>query len=59
MATQSIMRNIVIEEPAAAEVLITALEKAVEVSKNHTPKHIECEDVKGDDIKKLLGAFVK
>lgn len=59
MATQSIMRNIVIEEPSAAEVLIAALEKAAEVSKNHTPKHIECEDVKGDDIKKLLGAFVK
>lgn len=59
MATQSIMRNIVIEEPTAAEVLITALEKAVEVSKNYTPTHIECENVKGDDIKKLLGVFIK
>jgi len=59
MATQSIMRNIVIEEPGAAEVLIAALEKAAEVSKKHTPEYIECEDVKGDDIKKLLGAFVK
>lgn len=59
MATQSIMRNIVIEEPTAAEVLITALEKAVEVSKNYTPKHVECENVKGDDIKKLLGVFIK
>ena len=59
MATQSIMRNIVIEEPTAAEVLITALEKAAKVSKNYTPKHIECENVKGEDIKKLLGVFIK
>lgn len=57
MATQSIMKNIVITEPKAAEIFITALEKAAEasVSNNRT----EYEDVTGKNIQEFLGAFVE
>lgn len=59
MATQSIMKNIVITEPNAAEMFISALEKAAETAETSTSDNIEYEDVKGEDIKKFLGAFVK
>ncbi|MDE6635738.1 MAG: hypothetical protein K2K09_03920, partial [Lachnospiraceae bacterium] len=59
MATQSIMNNIVITEPNAAEMFISALEKAAETAETSTSDNIEYEDVKGEDIKKFLGAFVK
>lgn len=59
MATQSIMRNIVIDEHAAAEKFVAALEKASEIPTNLRTPLIEAEDIKGDDIKKLLGAVIK
>lgn len=59
MATQSIMKNIVITEPNAAEIFITALEQAAKTAETSTTDHIEYEDIKGEDIKKFLGAFVK
>lgn len=59
MATQSIMKNIVINEPGAAEIFINALEKAAEAAETSISQNIEYEDVKGEDIKKFLGAFVK
>ena len=60
MATQSILKNIDITDPNAAEILISAMEKAVkaaETSLSHN--NIEYEDVTGDNIKNLLGAFIK
>lgn len=60
MATQSILKNIVITEPDAAEIFINALEKAAETAETSIPhNNIEYEDVTGEDIKKFLGAFVK
>lgn len=59
MSTQSIIKNIVIDEANAAEIFIDALEKASEASKTSVPHHIEYEDVKGEEIKKFLGDFVK
>lgn len=60
MATQSIMKNIVITEPEAAEIFINALEKAAEAAEiSDTDNNIEYEDVQGEGIKKFLGAFVK
>lgn len=59
MATQSILNNIVITDPNAAERFINALEKAAETAENSISDNIEYEDVKGEDIKKFLGAFVK
>lgn len=59
MATQSIMKNIVITEPNAAEIFINALEKAAETAETSISNNIEYEDVKGEEIKKFLGAFVK
>lgn len=59
MATQSIMKNIVINELNAAEIFINALEKAVETAETSISNNIEYEDIKGEEIKKFLGAFVK
>ena len=59
MATQSIMKNIVITEPNAAEIFVNALEQAAETAETSSLNNIQYEDVKGVDIKKFLGAFVK
>ncbi len=59
MATQSIIKNIVITEPIAAEVFINALEKAANTAETSVCDHIEYEDVKSEDIKNFLGALVK
>ena len=59
MATQSIMKNVVITDPRAAEILINALEKAAETAETSNTNNVEYEDIKGEDIKKFLGAMVK
>ena len=59
MATESIFHNIVIDDPKKAEAFITALEQAAETADNYPLRHVEYEDVKGEDIKKLLGALVQ
>ncbi len=59
MSTQSIIKNIVIDESNAAEIFINALEEASKASETSVPNPIEYEDVKREDIKKFLGAFVK
>ena len=53
------MKNIVITEPNAAEIFINALEKASENAETSLSNNVEYEDVKGENIKKFLGAFVK
>ena len=42
-----------------AEAFITALERAAETAGNYPLRHVESEDIKGEDIKKLLGALAK
>lgn len=59
MATQSIFRNIVIEEPHTAELLVTALEKASKVSNTHSSPNVECETLRGKDITKFLETFIE
>ncbi len=59
MATESIFHNIVIDDAKKAEAFITVLEQAAETAANYPLRHVESEDVKGEDIKKLLGALVK
>lgn len=59
MATESIFHNIVIDDTKKAETFITALEQAAETADNYPVHYVESEDVKGEDIKKLLGALVK
>ena len=60
MATQSILKNIDITDPNAAEILISAMEKAAKAAETSLPhNNIEYENVTGDNIKKLLGAFIK
>ena len=59
MATESIFHNIVIDNAKKAEAFITALEQAAETADNYPIRHVEYEDVKGEDIKKLLGALVQ
>lgn len=51
MATQSILKNIVITKPDAAEILVNAIEKAVEATETSiSQEDIKYEDVTGEDI---------
>ena len=59
MATESIFHNVAIDDTKKAEAFITALEQAAETADNYPLRHVEYEDVKGEDIKKLLGALVQ
>jgi len=59
MATESIFHNIVIDDTKKAEAFITALEQAAETADIYPLRHVEYEDVKVEDIKKLLGALVQ
>ena len=59
MATESIFHNIVIDDTKKAEAFITALEQAAETADNYPLRHVEYEDVKGEDIKKRVGALVQ
>ena len=59
MATESIFHNIVIDDTKKAEAFIPGLEQAAETADNYPLRHVEYEDVKGEDIKKLLGALVQ
>lgn len=59
MATESIFHNIVIDDTKKAETFITVLEQAAETAANYPLCHVESEDVKGEDIKRLLGALIK
>lgn len=59
MATESIFHNIVIDDTKKAEAFITALEQAAEAADNYPLRRVEYEDVKGEDIKKLLGALAQ
>ena len=59
MATESIFHNIIIDDTKKAETFITILEQAAQTADNYPLHHIDSEDVKGEDIKKLLGALVK
>lgn len=58
MSTESIFHNIVIDDKKA-EAFITTLEQAVKTADNFPLRHVESEDVKGKDIKRLLVALVK
>ena len=59
MATESIFHNIVIDDTKKAETFITTLEQAAETANSYPLRHVDSEDVKGEDIKKLIGALVK
>ena len=55
MATKSIMKNIMITEPAVAEIFISAMEKAAEVAETSTVQDIDSEDLSKDELKKFMG----
>ena len=59
MATESIFHNIVIDDTHKAESFITTLEQAAKTADNFPLRYVESEDVKGEDMKRLLGALVK
>lgn len=54
MATQSILKNIVINEPNAIEAFISAMEKASDAADHSNPHSVESEDLSGEDLKKFL-----
>lgn len=55
MATQSIMKNITITEPTAAEIFIRAMEKAAEAAETSISHQIESEDLSKEELKKFSG----
>ena len=55
MATQSIMKNIMITEPATAEIFISAMEKAAEAAEISIAHEINSEDLSKDELKKFTG----
>jgi len=59
MATQSIMKNIVISEPQAAEAFICALETAAEIAETSVIHNIETEDLSAEDLKRYYGVIKK
>ena len=54
MATQSILKNIVITEPNAVEAFINAMEKAADTADHSNPHTVESEDLSGEALKKFL-----
>lgn len=59
MSTQSIMKNIVINEQKAAEIFINALEEAAQSAETSIPYHIDSEDLSKNDLKKYQEAIKK
>ena len=55
MATQSIMKNIVIRDEEAVVAFVEALEKASESKKQATSPNYTVNELKGEQIKKFLG----
>ena len=55
MATQSIMKNIVIRDEKAATALVEALEKAYVSNKQTTSPDYTVKEIKGEQIKKFFG----
>lgn len=58
MATQSIMQNIIINDPKDAEIFINALETAMQNSESPTTNTLESEDLTGENLKKYLGGLL-
>lgn len=54
MATQSIFKNIVINDPSAAEIFVSAVEKASETAKHSRVRNVESEDLSGESLKNFL-----
>lgn len=58
MATQSIMQNIIINDPKDAETFINALEAAMQNSEPSITSTLKSEDLTGEDLKKYLGGLL-
>ncbi len=58
MATQSIMQNIIINDPKDAEIFINALEAAMQNSESSAADTLESEDLTGEKSKKYLGGLL-
>ena len=54
MATQSIFKNIVINDPNAAEIFVSAMEKAADAAEHSHMHTVESEDLSGESLKNLL-----
>lgn len=57
MATQSIMKNIVITDPEAAEMFVNAMEQAAQTAESGVPYKMESRDLSADELKKYFGAI--
>lgn len=55
MATQSILKNITITDLDDAEMLISAMEKAMNTADDSNSQFIESEDLSGEELKKFWG----
>lgn len=57
VATQSIFRNIVIQDSETAESFIEALENAAAAASETKPSRVSSRDLSKDEIRKFFGAF--
>lgn len=56
MATQSIFRNIIIQDPKTAEAFVNALEHAAAAADKIPPKKVASRDLSKEEMKKIFGA---
>lgn len=57
MATSSIFRNIVLDDPVAAEKFVLAMEKAATNATKWTPCDFEAEDMSDEDLRRFMEQF--
>lgn len=57
MATQSILKNIVINDLNAAEIFVNAMEKAADAAEHSHMYTVESEDLSGVSLKNFLGTI--
>lgn len=59
MATESIMRNIVITDPKEAEMFVNAMEQAMKVAETPLPCRVKSRDLTPDEVKVFIGEILK
>ncbi len=58
MATESIMRTVVITKPEEAEMFIDAMENAMKVAEKPLPCRVKSSDFTPDEMKEALGKIL-
>ncbi len=54
MATESIMSNVVITDPKAAEMFVNAMEQAMKIAETPLPSRVKSRDLTPEEIREVL-----